>query len=52
MERVMGASPFVGGERGSSLTASDFRIVAGAGKKEERGNSKTRGEKSAGAGET
>jgi hypothetical protein len=52
MDLVMGASPFVGGERGSSSTAREFRMMAGAGKKEDRGNSKTRGEKSAGVGGT
>ena len=48
MDLVMGASPLVGGERGSSSTARGFRIMDGAGKKEERGNSKTRGENTAG----
>jgi len=51
MERVIGASPFVGGERGSSSTAREFRMMDGAGKKD-RGNSKTRGEKRAGVGGT
>lgn len=52
MERVMGTSPFVGGERGSSSTVREFRMMDGEGKKKDRGNSKTRGEKSAGVGGT
>lgn len=51
MERVIGASPLVGGERGSSSAAKEFR-TSGAGKKDDRGNSKIRGEKSAGVGGT
>ena len=45
MDRVIGASPFVGGDRGSSVTARGACKVA---KKEDRGYSCTRGEKSAG----
>jgi len=44
MDRVIGASPFVGGDRGSSVTARGVFKVA---KNEDRGYSWTRGEKSA-----
>jgi len=45
MDRVMGASPFAGGLRGSSSTAREFRNAEGVGKKDDRGNSKALGEK-------
>ncbi len=49
MERVIGASPFVGGLRGSSSTAMEARW-RGGGKNDDRGNSKARGEKRLGVG--
>ena len=47
----MGASPLVGGLRGSSSKAREARCV-GEWKKDDRGNSKFRGEKTLGVGGT
>lgn len=49
---MIGASPFVGGLRGSSSTAREFRNAGGEGKKDDRGNSKARGENRLGVGGT
>jgi len=51
MDRVMGASPLVGGLRGSSSKAREARC-AGVWKREDRGNSNSRGEKTFGVGGT
>lgn len=49
MERIMGASPFVGGLLGSSTTGGDAGCVD-VGKKLLRGNSVARGENRLGVG--
>lgn len=51
IDRVIGASPFVGGLRGSSSKASESRC-AGVWKKDDRGNSNIRGENTLGVGGT
>jgi len=50
IDRVMGASPLVGGLRGSSSTGNEIPGTSGGGKKVALGNSKVLGEKRLGVG--